>query len=193
MRPSGSPRRVLIAGMGSILRRDDGFGVAVVQRLMAEWRPLPPGVTLLDAGTGGIAVVQELLDGYEALIVVDAVRRGGEPGTLYLLEPLVDDLRAWTDAERRAFLADTHYAEPSKIFTLAQALGVLPPFVRLLGCEPAEVDEADVGLTERVEQAVEPAAARVRRLVAELLDRRQVSDPAASPVPMCGLDAAGDG
>lgn len=186
-----SPRRVLIAGMGSVLRQDDGFGVAVIQRLMAEWRPIPPDVTLLDAGTGGIAVVQELLDGYAALIVVDTVRRGGEPGTLYLLEPQVDDLREWTDAERRAFLADTHYAEPSKIFTLARALGVLPPFVRLLGCEPAEVDEADVGLTERVEQAVELAVERVRRLVEELLGREHLSALATSPVPVGGVDADG--
>lgn len=65
----------------------------------------PPGVTLIDAGTGGIAIVQELLDGYEALIVIDAVRRGGEPGTLYLLEPEIDNLDKWTDAERQAFLA----------------------------------------------------------------------------------------
>ena len=193
MRPSGSPRRVLIAGMGSVLRRDDGFGVAVVQRLMAEWRPLPPGVTLLDAGTGGIAVVQELLDGYEALIVVDAVRRGGEPGTLYLLEPQVDDLREGTDAGQRAFLADTHYAEPWKVFVLAKGLGVLPPVVWLLGCEPAEIDEARVSLTERVEQAVALAVARVHRLVQELLDLGQVADPAATPVPMGGVDTAGDG
>ncbi len=186
-----SPRRVLIAGMGSVLRQDDGFGVAVVQRLLAEWRPLPPGVTLLDAGTGGIAVVQELLDGYDALIVIDAVRRGGEPGTLYLLEPEVDDLREWTDAERRAFLADTHYTQPSKVFVLARALGVLPPFVRLLGCEPAEVDEMEVGLTQRVEQAVELAVERVRQLAEELLERERVATPRAFPVPMGSADAAG--
>ncbi len=186
-----SPRRVLIAGMGSVLRQDDGFGVAVVQRLMAEWRPLPPGVTLLDAGTGGIAVVQELLDGHDALIVIDAVRCGREPGTLYLLEPEVDDLREWTDAERRAFLADTHYTQPSKVFVLARALGVLPPFVRLLGCEPAEVEEMGVGLTERVAQAVELAVDRVRRLVEELLEREQLSCLATSPVRVGGGDADG--
>lgn len=183
-----SPKRVLIAGMGSVLRQDDGFGVAVVQRLMAEWQVPPPGVTLMDAGTGGIAVVQELLDGYEALIVIDAVRRGGEPGTLYLLEPEIDNLDEWSDAERRAFLADTHYAEPWKIFVLARALGVLPPFVRLLGCEPAEVDEASIGLTERVAQAVDLAVERVRRLVEELLEREHVSSRATLSTATDGIE-----
>jgi len=109
------------------------------------------------------------MDGYDALVIVDAVSRGGAPGTLYLLEPGVPDIRGWTDEERRAFLADLHQVEPSKALGLAAALGVLPPTVRILGCEPAECDEAEIGLTPAVAYAADLAVERVLLLLDELL------------------------
>ena len=129
---------------------------------------LPPGVRVTETGIAGVGLVQDLMDGYDALVIVDAVSRGGEPGTLYLLEPGVPDIRAWTDEERRVFLADLHQVEPSRALGLAAALGVLPPTVRILGCEPAEYDEAEIGLTPAVERAADLAVERVRLLIEEL-------------------------
>ena len=159
--------RVLVVGVGNVLRRDDGFGIVVAQRLEAL-DDLPPGVRVTETGIAGVGLVQELMDGYGALVIVDAVSRGGAPGTLYLLEPGVPDIRAWTDEERCAFLADLHQVDPSKALGLAAALGVLPPTVRVLGCEPSECDEAEVGLTPAVARAAEVAVERVRLLIDEL-------------------------
>lgn len=156
--------RVLVAGVGNVLRRDDGFGVAVVEHLLAG-SDLPEGVRVIELGIGGVALAQQLMDGYDALVVVDAVRRGGQPGTLYLLEPQVPDLRCWGEAERRAFLGDLHQADPSRSLVFARALGVLPPRVYLVGCEPAETDEAVIGLTPAVERAAQLAVERVRELL----------------------------
>src|ERR687886_3092884 len=100
-----------------------------------------------------VAGVGNLLRGDDGLIVVDALRRDGPPGTLYLLEPDVPDLQAWTTEERHSFLADLHRAEPSRALILARALNVLPPRVLILGCEPADCEEAIVGLSEPVERA----------------------------------------
>lgn len=73
--------KILIAGVGNVLRGDDGFGVAVAQALA----PAPPvGVTVFEAGIAGISLVQELMDSYDVLIIVDAIDRGGAPGTVYL-------------------------------------------------------------------------------------------------------------
>jgi hydrogenase maturation protease len=157
--------RVLVVGVGNLLRRDDGFGIAVAERLV-DRADLPTGVRVIETGIGGVGLVQELLDRYDLLIVLDAVRRGGAPGTLYLLEPEVPDVQAWTDAERQAFLADLHQAEPSRALIFARALGVLPARVLVLGCEPAETDQAEIGLTGPVERAAELAVARVLELVA---------------------------
>jgi hydrogenase maturation protease len=156
-------KRVLVAGCGNLLRCDDGFGVVVARRLRDE--PLPPEVGVIEVGIGGIGLVQELLDGWQRLLVIDAVRRGGAPGTLYLLDPSPPDLANLVVPSRPALLAETHQAEPSRALLLARALGVLPPEVLLLGCEPAECEVLGLELTSAVARAVEVAMRWVRTLV----------------------------
>src|SRR5881227_271903 len=86
MSPVPSDRgRVLVAGVGNIFLGDDAFGVEVAQRLLR--RGLPDAVRVVDFGIRGLDLTYALLDGYEAVILVDAAPRGGPPGTLYVLEP----------------------------------------------------------------------------------------------------------
>ncbi len=161
---AGGGPYVLIAGVGNVLRGDDGFGIAVVQHLTKRC-DLPPTVTVVEVGIGGISLVQELLDGYDVLLIVDAVDRGGEPGTIYLLEPEVPDLAAWPFEQRQDFLADMHMTTPARALILARALGVLPPAVYMLGCQPTTCDDLIIGLSEPVERAVAPS---VERLVGKI-------------------------
>jgi len=155
--------RVLIAGMGNVLRLDDGFGVELAQRLQQEvW---PENVRVLEAGIGGISVVQELLDGYDMLILLDAVDRGGEPGTVYVLEPQIDELGSYEPTARQDFLADIHFATPDRVLVLARALGVLPAKVLIVGCQPQQCEDLGTELSVPVRSAVVEAVAAVRRLV----------------------------
>jgi hydrogenase maturation protease len=78
-------RSILIAGVGNAWLRDDGFGGEVARRLRE--RPLPPGVAVMDAGTGGLDLAYEVMRGYDALVIIDVSKQGGEPGTLYVMEP----------------------------------------------------------------------------------------------------------
>lgn len=160
--------RFLVAGMGNVLTGDDGFGVRVVEALQAG-APLPPSVRLMEVGIGGIHLVQELMTGYEALIVLDAVDRGGEPGTVYTLEPEVREVSELCEAERAEFLADMHYTVPAKALMLARALGVLPETVYIVGCQPRTVD-LGLELSGSVAGAVDVAARRVRTVLAGLMD-----------------------
>lgn len=148
--------RVLVAGMGNLLRGDDGFGPAVV-RALEDAGALPAGVRAVEMGIGGVGLVHELMDGYDALVLVDAVDRGGAPGKLYLLEPEVPDAAAIPAFERRELAADMHQAVPGPALVMARAVGALPPVVRMLGCQPAEVEEFCTELSPAVRQAV-PAA-----------------------------------
>lgn len=147
-------KRTLIAGFGNVLRGDDGFGVEVVRRL--EESPLPPGVTLMEIGTAGLRLAQELLSPYDHVIVIDAMTRGGAPGSLYTLR--VDDVAAAT-------AVDLHAAVPSQALAIAKALGALPAAVHLVGCEPAGVDELGAPLSAPVRRAVDSAVTRIRALV----------------------------
>lgn len=148
--------RTLVAGFGNVLRGDDGFGVEVVRRLQVDENP-PEGTELLEVGTGGIALAQALMSPYERLVVVDAMKRGGEPGTVYVLRvESVEALRS----------VDMHMAVPSRALGLAQAIGPLPPQIFMVGCEPADVDELEMSLSAPVQDAVGHAVQAIRRLVA---------------------------
>lgn len=147
---------MLVAGMGNELRGDDGFGVALA-RLLAD-RDLGAEVTVREYGIAGIHLVQDLLSGYDALLVIDAVQRGSAPGTVHLLEPEVRDLDQLTNAERRDFLADVHWADPGRALMLAKGLGVLPGRVLILGCQPEELDDLSLVLSPAVESALPRAA-----------------------------------
>ena len=144
--------RVLVAGMGNELRGDDGFGVAVMH-LLAD-RDLGADVTVKEFGMAGIHLVQELLTRYDALLIVDAVRRGSEPGTLHLLEPEVIDIADLPDDTRRDFLADLHWADPGRVLILAKALGILPARVLILGCQPEDVEDLSLVLTPAVQDTL---------------------------------------
>jgi hydrogenase maturation protease len=162
--------RVLVAGVGNVLCRDDGFGVAVAQRLLTAGT-LPDDVDVVETGTGGLSIVQQLMDGYQSLIVVDAVDRGAEPGTVFLLEPEVPDPGALSADEARATFCNLHLTEPSRVFLLARALGVLPERVLLVGCQPQDCEELGEGLSAPVEAAVPVAVRRIRELVVSAVEQ----------------------
>ena len=137
-----------------------------MEALAAE--PLPPGVSVIETGIGGIHLVQELMRGYGAFILFDACDRGALPGTLFTLEPVVPDPAAMSEAERRDFFADVHYATPVRALTMARAVGALPELVRIIACQIADAEGFASDMDPRVAAAVPRAAARARALVAEL-------------------------
>lgn len=160
--------QVLVACMGNVLRGDDGFGVAVARAL--EERSLPPEVDVAEVGISGVSMAQELLDEYDALVLVDAMERGKEPGTLFVERAEVPDLDQYGDREIAGFAADMHQTDPSKVLVLGEALGVLPELTVLVGCEPAETDELEDRLSERVREAVPDAIDKIELVLDELLD-----------------------
>ncbi|MFD6971535.1 hydrogenase maturation protease [Streptomyces sp. NPDC059979] len=163
--------RVLVAGIGNVFLGDDGFGVETVRALSAQ--PLPDDVEVVDFGVRGVHLAYQLLDGYDTLLLVDATARGGEPGTLYLIEA---GAGAGADADADAgsdpsaarpgggAVLDGHHMSPDAVLALLDTLcagtGTTPPRRTLvLGCEPACVEEG-IGLSAPVTAAV-PEAVRM--------------------------------
>jgi hydrogenase maturation protease len=153
--------RTLVAGVGNIFMGDDGFGVEVAQRLRQE--PLD-GVDVADFGIRAIHLAYELTSGaYGAAVLVDAVRRGGQPGTVYVIDAAVGVCP--TDAGA----VDAHTLTPDGVLGLLAQLGARPERLVIVGCEPATVEES-VGLSRPVAAAVERAIAITRDLVHQLVD-----------------------
>jgi hydrogenase maturation protease len=159
-----SRKRVLVAGVGNIFLGDDGFGVEVVRRL-AE-RALPEGVEVKDFGIRGMDLAYALQEDYEVVVFVDAVPRGEEPGTVYLIEPEIEE-----DGE---VSLDTHGMDPVKVIKLSRALGAEPTRTFVVGCEPLVVlsgedyDDMSMELSEPVQAAVGEAVKLVESLVEEI-------------------------
>ena len=158
--------KLLVAGVGKVLRGDDGFGVAVAERLLSG--TIPDGVRVMDMGIGGIHLVQELMGGVDALIIVDALHLDRPPGTVLVFRPDVRDVRSLTLWERHDELADMHYATPGRALMLGRALEVMPERTLIVGCQPADAESLSEGLSAPVRRAVERAAAEVRRVVSGL-------------------------
>jgi hydrogenase maturation protease len=162
---------VLVAGVGNVFLGDDGFGVAVAERLAGE--PLPDGVRVEDFGIRGVHLAYELLNGYDLAILVDAAPRGGAPGTVYVIEPEQGaSAGAWPVPP-----IDGHGMHPEAVLALLETLGGEVDRVLVVGCEPAEVEER-MGLSAPVAAAVGPAAAMVRELV-EAARPREATAPRA--------------
>lgn len=157
---------VLVVGVGNVLRGDDGFGVFVARRLLAE--PVPEGVRILELGIGGILLVQELLDPVDGLVVIDAIDLERPPGTVFVIRPEVPDVGSMSLWERRDELADMHYATPERAFMLARALGALPSAAWVVGCQPRDVERWGEGLSPEVAASIDAAVREVRAVVTSI-------------------------
>lgn len=162
---------ILVACMGNILRGDDGFGVRVAEAL--EDTELPDGVTVAETGISGTAIAHEMMEGYDAMVLVDAMEGESEPGSVYVEEAEVPDIDAYSKREISSFTADMHQTDPAKVLVLGQALGVLPGRVFLVGCEPAGTDELEDELSEPVQDALPRAVEAIEAIV----DRLEAEDP----------------
>jgi hydrogenase maturation protease len=157
---------VLVAGIGNIFMADDGFGVAVAERLAA--REQPPGVHVVDFGIRGMDLVFALGEGYDVAVFVDAVPRGEPPGTLFVIEPQLGELEG-------PVTLDAHGMDPVKVLQLASTLGPVPERILVVGCEPLVAmtgDEAEVvgELSDPVRAALDPAVELVESVVRELIE-----------------------
>ena len=145
-------KRILVAGVGNVLRGDDGFGPAVTELL----GHMPEGVDVVETGTGGIALLQELMRGCDGFVLIDAVDRGAPPGTLFVLEPEVSP---------GEHVPDVHLANPDRVLSMAKTMGFLPDRVRIIGCQPLDVDELCQGLSPVVERALPFAVQKIEEIV----------------------------
>ena len=159
--------RVLVAGIGNIFFGDDAFGVEVAGRLAG--RALPAGVRVEDYGIRGVHLAYELLEGYDALVLVDAVPMGEEPGTVAIIEPEQGprgDGRDEAD-DGPAPALDAHTMNPAVVLGMLESLGGRLDRVLVVGCEPSVVDEG-IGLSIPVADAVDRGVDAVLEALAEL-------------------------
>ena len=153
---------VLVAGIGNLFSSDDGFGPEVARRLAEHAPGSEQRVRVVDYGIRGMHLAYDLLEGYDALVIVDAVPQGDAPGDLTVLQVGPDDLG------REDF--DPHGMNPVAVLASLGQLGGTLPATYVVGCRPATTEDG-IGLSEPVAAAVPVAVDVVTRLVDDLLAR----------------------
>ena len=156
-------KRILIAGIGNAWLQDDGFGSEVVKRL--ESMQLPREAAVFDFGTGGLDLAYEVMRGYDALVVVDVSRQGGEPGTLYVIEPEESEIEGGIEDGE---VINPHGMDPKTVLRFVKSVGGWPGKVVVVACEPAAVEEMGMELSDGVAAVVERAVDAVFEQIAEL-------------------------
>jgi hydrogenase maturation protease len=158
---------ILVAGIGNIFLGDDGFGVEVARRLESE--NLPESVCVRDFGIRGYDLTYALLEGHELAILVDACPRGGTPGTLYVIEPDLNE----ADESLESVSMDGHTMNPVNVLRLAKAMGPISKRTVLVACEPGTLggEEGYMGLSEPVSHAIDEAVTIIKELVGKAVER----------------------
>ncbi|MFJ4918856.1 hydrogenase maturation protease [Streptomyces sp. NPDC088725] len=151
--------KVLVAGVGNFFLGDDGFGPEVTRELAARGG-LPPEVRVVDYGIRGMHLAYDLLDGYDTLVLVDALPGNGVPGEVTVLEVGPGDIGTGE--------FDAHGMNPVSVLSNLDKLGGALPVTYVVGCTPADVEEG-IGLSEAVTAAVPEAIDAVHTLVRQLL------------------------
>jgi hydrogenase maturation protease len=159
--------QILVAGIGNIFMADDAFGVEVAQRLAK--RSLADGVKVVDFGIRGIDLTYALLDGYDAVILIDTAEFSAPPGTVRIIVP---ELQPCEPPAPESLLVEPHDLDPAKVLRLAAALGDSCRCVLLVACQPATFGHGDADsmrLSPAVATAVDEAIALIETLVFEML------------------------
>ncbi|MHC4408994.1 MAG: hydrogenase maturation protease [Planctomycetota bacterium] len=152
------PRRIGVFGLGNVLRKDDGFGPAVIRRLEARY-VFPEKVELRDLGTPGLDLAG-FLGGFDMVVIADTIAGGVEPGAVTLIDA-TDHARA-----SAALRLDTHAAGLREALWLTQLHGNAPKRVVLVGTAPSDLEQG-AGLSVAVETAVESTVEQILELLAQ--------------------------
>ncbi|MFC1824924.1 HyaD/HybD family hydrogenase maturation endopeptidase [Thermodesulfobacteriota bacterium] len=149
---------IMILGIGNLLFSDEGFGIHMV-RALNERYDFAPNVTVMDGGVLGMSLLGYMSEA-DHLIVVDAVRNGGQPGALYRFEG--DEIPARVRAKN-----SLHQVDFLEALTLCQALDKVPKAV-ILGVEPADIETLSVELTaatgEKIDEMIDMILKELDRL-----------------------------
>ncbi len=178
--------RVLVLGIGNLLWADEGFGVRAVEALHRRYR-FPPHVRLLDGGTQGIYLVQDVREA-DILVVFDAIDYGLPPGTLRIVEGTA--VPKFMGAKKMSL----HQTGFQEVLALADLMGEYPAHLLLIGVQPVELEDYGGSLRPQVKAQIDPALAIALNYLAGFgIEARPRRDPDIGalhlPHAALGLDA----
>ena len=139
--------KIGVIGIGNPLRKDDGIGIILLERLMERKNNLPKNIEFIDGGTGGMNLLH-ILARFRIALILDAVKFGGEVGEYKIFKP--------NETVNKRYLTSisTHGLDFLKIVNLSKDLGELPKELIIFGVQPKDVSNG-VDLSPELQNKVD--------------------------------------
>ncbi|OHD64066.1 MAG: hypothetical protein A2176_08620 [Spirochaetes bacterium RBG_13_51_14] len=134
----------MILGIGNILRSDDGLGVYIIRHMEESGVPLPEGVELLDGGTAGFDLLG-LIDGYDKIVIVDALKTNDKPGSIYRFTP-----EHAVESRARFSLHEVGIMEVIKTLRIMDH----NPEIEFVGIVPDNICDIDTNISQAVRESI---------------------------------------
>lgn len=147
--PHGDSVTITVLGIGNLLWADEGFGVRCVEALQLR-HELPAHVQIIDGGTQGLYLIQHVQEASH-LLIFDAVDYGLPPGTLKIVDD--DEVPRFMGAKKMSL----HQTGFQEVLMLAQLTERYPQRVRLIGCQPQQIDDYGGSLSDIVKATMDEA------------------------------------
>ncbi|MBU7013898.1 MAG: hydrogenase maturation protease [Theionarchaea archaeon] len=151
------PPAIAVIALGNELMGDDGAGPAVLKALQRE--SLPPGVDVIDGGTGGMALLHVIKD-YAHVIFIDCVDFGGIPGEVRVFLP--EEVRSLRGIEY-----SLHQLDLMEVITLSQRIGEAPEIMQIIAVQPEKIEPATT-VSERVSAAIPLVVEEILREISKI-------------------------
>jgi hydrogenase maturation protease len=149
---------ILVLGVGNLVLTDEGIGVHVVQRM--QEMDLPSHVEVVDGGTMGFDLLDDI-EGRRKVIIVDTVKGGGPPGTLYRMT--IDDIEDMPKSR-----VSLHDIDMTDVFKLADLFEIEKPEIVIIGVEPKDMETASMELSPEIEAQIPKVIELVKKEISEL-------------------------
>jgi hydrogenase maturation protease len=153
-----SPKKIIVLGIGNLLLSDEGVGVHVANELVKL--PLPPEASVIEGGTDGFRLLNVITEA-DRLIVIDAVRGGGDPGSIYRFD--IDEI----DTVPSGFKTSVHQIGILEVIDLSGLIGKTP-HTTVIGVEPKSLEmsmELSPEIREKVPRIIELVLEELHRSV----------------------------
>jgi len=125
-------KKIGIIGIGNPLRKDDGIGILLLQKLKKNKEKLPENIELIDAGTVGMNILH-IISNYDEVIFIDAINLKKKTGETKFFK--YQEIKK----QNNMICLNTHNFDIRKIIEISKKINKKPSKIYFFGIQPADI------------------------------------------------------
>ncbi|MCX6663283.1 MAG: hydrogenase maturation protease [Euryarchaeota archaeon] len=154
-------KKIGIIGIGNLLRKDDGVGIVLLERLQKQKKKFPKNIEFIDGGTGGMNLLH-LLAQFDTVLLIDAVDFKGRPGDARVFS--LKDIQS----QKKSVMMSTHDPDFLNLLRLSQELKEIPEILVIFGVQPRDVSHG-MGLSKEIETVLDDLYLKLQKEIQDFV------------------------